>query len=85
MRVIRYQFLSAVVDNVPYFIGKTIPFSEEGEEIAKVEAYNGEYEVYDDGLPEPKPTPSVEERVDSLEESSTEMQQAIDVLLLGAL
>ena len=37
---------------------KDLPYSETAEEIARAEAYNGEYEIYDDGLPEPEPTPS---------------------------
>ena len=48
MKVINYQFLSAMVNDEPYLIGKTIPYSTEAEEIAKAEAYNGEYEIYDD-------------------------------------
>ena len=36
------------------------------EEIAKREAYNGEYEIIDDGEPEPPPT--TEQRVSDLEE-----------------
>lgn len=35
-------------------------------EIAKREAYNGEYKIYDDGQPEPPPT--TEQRVSDLEE-----------------
>lgn len=33
-------------------------YSEANEEIAKREAYNGEYTIEDDGLPEPEPAPS---------------------------
>lgn len=38
-------------------------------EIAKTEAYNGEYEIIDDGIPEPEPTPSDAERIAELEEA----------------
>lgn len=38
------------------FVKKTIPYSKGNEEIAKAEAYNGEYTVEDDGEPEPAPT-----------------------------
>ena len=31
----------------------TIPWSDANEEIAKAEAYNGEYEIFDDGQPDP--------------------------------
>lgn len=53
MKVIKYQYLSDMVNNEPYIIGKTIPYSVENEEIAKVEAYNGEYTIEDNGNPEP--------------------------------
>lgn len=35
-----------------YFVVKTLPATEENELIAQEEAYNGEYELYDDGEPE---------------------------------
>jgi hypothetical protein len=34
---------------------KDVPYSETNEEIARREAYNGEYTVEDDGVPEPAP------------------------------
>ena len=37
----------------PVLSEKTIPYSIENEEIAKAEAYNGEYTIEDDGKPEP--------------------------------
>ena len=48
MKVIKYQYLSAMVGNVPYLIDKSIPYSVENEEIAKAEAYNGEYTIEGD-------------------------------------
>jgi hypothetical protein len=36
----------------------TMGWNEVNEEIAKKEAYNGEYEIIDDGQPEPEPIPS---------------------------
>lgn len=36
----------------------TMGWNEINEEIAKREAYNGEYTIEDDGQPEPEPTPS---------------------------
>ena len=42
------------------------PWNSQTEEIAKSEAYNGEYEIIDDGEPEPPPT--TEQRVSDLEE-----------------
>ena len=35
-----------------------MPYSEANEEIAKLEAYLGEYEIYDDGQPAPAEVPS---------------------------
>ena len=34
-----------------------IPYTKENEERAKMEAYNGEYTIEDDGQPDPTPTP----------------------------
>ena len=45
---------------------KTISYSERAEEIAKQEAYNGEYEIYDDGKPEPVKEPSATEILNTL-------------------
>ena len=64
MKVIKYQFLSGEINQGteeepvmgPYLIGKTIPYSEANEGIAKGEAYNGEYTIEDDGRPEPDTT-----------------------------
>ena len=50
--------------------------SEANEEIAKREAYNGEYTPDDDGLPEPKPRQASEERI-------TELEEALELLLSG--
>ena len=36
----------------------TMGWNEVNEEIAKKEAYNGEYTIEDDGQPDPEPTPS---------------------------
>jgi hypothetical protein len=44
-------------------------YSEANEEIAKREAYNGEYTIEDDGQPEPEPKQTPEERVAELEEA----------------
>lgn len=60
MKRIKYVFLSAEVNhgteeepNIEQkFIPKDFPYSDEGLEAAKREAYNGEYEIYDDGQPE---------------------------------
>ena len=53
------------------------PYSEANEEIAKREAYNGEYTIEDDGQPEPEQPMSDAERIAQLEE-------ALELLLSGS-
>ena len=53
MKWIRYKFLSAEVNpGEQAFIDKSMTWSEANEEIAKSEAYNGEYTIEDDGIEE---------------------------------
>lgn len=51
------------VDNL---IGKRMPYTEANEEIAKAEAYNGEYEIFDDGQPEPVAEPTADEILNAM-------------------
>ena len=44
-------------------------WNEPNEEIAKREAYNGEYTIEDDGNPEPEVQQTAEERIAELEEA----------------
>ena len=53
------------------------PYSEANEEIAKREAYNGEYTIEDNGQPEPEQPMSDAERIAQLEE-------ALELLLSGS-
>ena len=69
-KVIKYKFVP--VDG--FILSKELPYSTEAEEIARREAYNGEYTVEDDGQPEPEPTE--EERIAQLE-------AALELLLSG--
>lgn len=55
---------------------KSMPYSEANEEIAKREAWGGEYTVEDDGFGEPEAKPSPEERISDLE-------SALELLLSG--
>lgn len=55
-----------------------IGWSKNSEEIAKREAYNGEYEIYDDGQPDPAPTPS---QLDIIEAQVTYTAMMTDTLL----
>lgn len=65
MKVIKYQYLSAKINNGTeenpdyelFFIGKTVPCTAEGEAIAKEEAYNDKYTIEDDGQPDPNAVP----------------------------
>lgn len=82
MKAIKYKFLTAEVnrgsDEKPnmeqIFLDKTVPWNETNEELAKREAYNGEYTVEDDG--QPKPEATAEERI-------TELEEALNLLLSG--
>ena len=47
----------------------TMGWNEVNEEIAKREAYNGEYTIEDDGQPEPEAKPTDAERIAELEEA----------------
>ena len=73
MKVLRYQIIVSgkpVDENEPpiepVISEKTIPYSIENEEIAKSEAYNGEYTIEDDGKPEPVIPPTNAELAASL-------------------
>lgn len=63
MKIIKYQLMTEInqgteehLDIVQSFSDKEMGWSEANEEIAKREAYNGEYTIEDDGKPEPAPT-----------------------------
>lgn len=77
-KVIKYKFLSCevnygteenpIVEQI--FLDKSMSWSEANEEIAKREAYNGEYTIEDDGIEEIT-APTTEERVEALEAAVT--------------
>ena len=58
MKIIKYKFLSAEINHgtekepiiEQILLDKSMTWNEANEEIAKKEAYNGEYEIYDDGV-----------------------------------
>ena len=74
-KVIKYKFLSCEVnhgteenpDIEQIFLDVTMDWNEANEEIAKREAYNGDYTIEDDGQPEAQPTDA--ERIAELEEA----------------
>lgn len=83
MKLIKYKLCIRVnhgteespdwVDNISQ---KTMGYSKANEEIAKKEAYNGEYTIEDDG--EPEPTPS---QLDIIEAQVTYTAMMTDTLL----
>ena len=74
MKKIKYQFLlwerndgtEENPDIKRHFITKDFVYSEETLAAAEREAYNGEYEIYDDGKPEPEYEPTAEEMFNAL-------------------
>ena len=73
MKVLKYRLMTEVnhgteeqPDIQKIFSGVSLGWSEANEEIAKREAYNGEYTIEDDGEPEPKPEPSTDEVLNAL-------------------
>mgnify|MGYP001657835549 CR=1 FL=1 len=85
MKVLRYQIIVSGKpadqnehSSDPVISEKTIPHSIENEEIAKAEAYNGEYTIEDDGKPEPAPT-----QLDRIEAQATYTAMMTDTLMEG--
>lgn len=85
MKFLRYQIIVSgkPVEKTerpiqPVLGEKTIPYSIENEEIAKAEAYNGEYTIEDDGKPEPAPT-----QLDRIEAQTTYTAMMTDTLMEG--
>lgn len=75
-KVIKYNLCTRVnhgteeepqIEEILYNV--TMPLNEVNEEIAKKEAYNGEYTIDDDGQPEPEAQPTPEQRIAELEEA----------------
>ena len=60
MKILKYKFLSCEINHgteehpiiEQVFFEKSMPYSVRNEEIAKREAYNGEYTIEDDGVEE---------------------------------
>ena len=88
-KVIKYKFLSAEINRgteenpivEQIFLEKSMDWNETNEEIAKQEAFGGEYTIEDDGREAEAPT--LDDRVTSLETDSTEMKEALDMILSG--
>ena len=72
MKMIKYPIYQNTLENGEVIIfPKDIPWNEANEEIAKREAYNGEYEIVDDGQPDPIQTSTLEEEVEALKAAVT--------------
>ena len=71
MKVLKYRLMTEVnhgteeqPDIQQIFSDVSMGWNEANEEIAKCEAYNGEYTIEDDGKPEPEPTEQEQLRAD---------------------
>lgn len=91
MKIIKYKFLSAEINHgteenpniEQILLDKSMTWNEANEEISKQEAYEGIYSIEDDGEPEPESVLSLEDRVGTLEMDSTDMKEALDLILSG--
>jgi hypothetical protein len=85
-KIIKYKFLSAEInhgteenpDIEQIFLEKSMGWNETNEEIAKREAYNGEYTIEDDGQGEPAAEPS---QLDMIEAQVAYTAMMTDTLL----
>ena len=84
MKVIKYLLMTEVnhgteehPDIVQAFSSVILGWNESNEEIAKAEAYNGEYTIEDDGKPEPRPT-----QLDIIESQVTYTAMMTDTLIM---
>ena len=74
MKKIKYKFISHQINKgtrenpvmVDVLKNKSIDYSKANEEIAKREAYNGEYTIEDDGQPEPATVVSTDDVLDAM-------------------
>lgn len=85
MKVLKYRLMTEVnhgteeqPDIQQIFSDVSMGWNEANEEIAKREAYNGEYTIEDDGKPEPAPT-----QLDRIEAQTTYTAMMTDTLLEG--
>lgn len=85
MKIIKYQLCTEVnrgTEDEPQIeqvlSDVTLGWSAANEQIAKAEAYNGEYTIEDDGKPEPAPT-----QLDRIEAQTTYTAMMTDTLLEG--
>ena len=65
MKIIKYS-MCAVIEGEDVLTPVEMGWNEVNEEIAKREAYNGEYTIEDDGEPEPVVEPTTEELLNAM-------------------
>ena len=65
MKIIKYN-LCTIVEDKEILSPVSMGWNEANEEIAKAEAYNGEYTIEDDGQPDPVTEPSTDEILNAL-------------------
>ena len=85
MKVLKYRLMTEVnhgTEEQPkiqqIFSDVSLGWSEANEELAKREAYNGEYTIEDDGKPEPAPT-----QLDRIEAQTTYTAMMTGTLMEG--
>ena len=73
MKLLKYQLMTEVnhgteeqPDIQQIFCDKSMTWNESNEELAKREAYNGEYTIEDDGEPEPTQKPTTDDVLNAL-------------------
>ena len=90
MKVIKYQSLGCTgvwnskteeEEQKECLVGVEHPYTEDAYQKALAEAYNGKVTVEEVGEEEAAPT--IEQRVTTLEESSAEITEALDLILSG--
>lgn len=84
MKKLKYQLLQGQgEDEKPILLAVSMPWNEANEELAKMEAYKGEYAIEDDGEPEPPATQTLEDRVETLEVDAADTKEALEMILNG--
>ena len=84
MKWIKYKILQeqngdlGETEHGDILLEKAMSYSESNLEVAKQEAYNGKYEIFDDEQPEPEETPS---QLDIIEAQVTYTAMMTDTLL----
>lgn len=82
MKWIKYKLLQGISDGTPIVCGAKISWSEDNEEIAKAEAYEGKYTIEDDGA-EDVPAPTLESRIETVEADTADLKEALNMILNG--